>query len=367
MSTTRASEVGLLRLVALGVVGGRPDTQRSGAGRTAVDDTADVVRHLGAAQAQDLPGALTSLALRTASRSRDTVTAAFEAGVIVRSWPMRGTLHVVPAEDLGWMLPLGTPRPRVQAARRRVELGLTDADVDRAREIAVATVPATREGLFAVWEEAGLAPARGRGYHLLAELASTGVLCFGPFAADTTRGVDRGQLIVDVARWVPAPRRLEREEALGEWARRYFRSHGPATRADFARWTGIPAADVDTGIALARPDLATMDVDGTEHLLDPAVPDLLAARRRQALGVHLLPGFDEFVLGYAERGHVLAPEEFDRVVPGGNGIFRATVVHRGRIVGTWAAPRGRLELTPFRTLDARTDAAITRAHARFPR
>ncbi|MFC5142597.1 winged helix DNA-binding domain-containing protein [Actinomycetospora rhizophila] len=347
MSARRVSEVGLLRLVALGLVG--PET----------DDVAGVVRHLGAVQAQDLPGALTSLALRTRGRSREAVVAACDAGAVVRSWPMRGTLHLVPAEDLGWMLPLGTARPRVQAARRRVELGLTDADVGRAGELALGAVPATREALFAVWEQAGLEPVKGRGYHLLGALAAEGVLCFGPF--------QQGEpVIVDVARWIPAPRRLEREEALGEWARRYFRSHGPATRHDFLRWTNIPAADVDAGIAIARPELASLDVDGTEYLLDPAVPDLLAARRRQALGVHLLPGFDEFVLGYGRRDDVVDPAHVERIVPGGNGVFRATVVHRGRIVGTWAAPRRRLEVTPFGTLDERTGAAVARAHARLP-
>ena len=347
MSARRVSEVGLLRLVALALVG--PTT----------DDVAGVVRRLGAVQAQDLPGALTSLALRTTARSREAVLAACDAGQIVRSWPMRGTLHLVPAEDLGWMLPLGTPRARVQAARHRAELGLTDADVERAGELALDTVPATREALFAVWERAGLEPVKGRGYHLLGALAESGLLCFGPM-----QGTE--PVVVDVARWIPAPRRLERDEALGEWARRYFRSHGPATRADFLRWTNIPAADVDTGIAVARPELASLDVDGTEYLLDPAVPDRLAAHRRQALGVHLLPGFDEFVLGYGRRDDVLEPEHVDRIVPGGNGVFRATVVHRGRIVGTWAAPRRRLEVTPFGTLDDRTEAAVARTYARLP-
>lgn len=350
MSARRASvsEVGLLRLVALGLVAA-PD-----------DDVAGAVRRLGAVQAQDLPGAVTSLALRTRRRARDAVVAACDAGTVVRSWPMRGTLHLVPAEDLGWMLPLGTRRPQVQAARRRGELGLTDADVDRAGALALEAVPATRDALFAAWARAGIDPAQGRGYHLLAALAAAGLLCFGPFD-------DGGEpLVVDVARWIPAPRRPERDEALGEWARRYFRSHGPATRQDFLRWTGLPAADVDTGLAVARPELARRDVDGTEYLLDPAVPDLLAAHRRAALGVHLLPGFDEFVLGYGRRDDVLEPAHLDRIVPGGNGVFRATVVHRGRIVGTWAAPRRRLEVTPFGTLDDRTEAAVARAHARLP-
>jgi len=378
VSTRGASEVGLLRLVGLGLVGPRADTQRRGAGPSGVDDVAGVVRHLGAAQAQDLPGALTSLALRTAARSRADAVAACDAGAVVRSWPMRGTLHAVPAEDLGWMLPLGTPRPRAQAARRRGELGLTDADVDRARELALPAVPATRAGLFAVWEDAGLAPAKGRGYHLLAELAQTGVLCFGPFDRGDIKGStpmgQRGSptdpvgepLIVDVARWIPAPRHFERDEALGEWARRYFRSHGPAPAGEFALWTGLPAADARTAVALARPDLATMDVDGTEYLLDPAVPDLLAAHRREALGVHLLPGFDEFVLGYRRRDDVLDPAHRDRIVPGGNGVFRATVVHRGRITGTWTATRARPEVTPIAGATPPSETAVTRAFARLP-
>ena len=348
MSTRGASEIGLLRLVAQRVVGPQ------------ADDVAGVVRHLGAVQAQDLPGALRSVALRTASRSRAAVVAACDAGEVVRSWPMRGTLHLVPAEDLGWMLPLGTPRARAQAARRRVELGLTDADIDRARELALPAVPATRAELFAVWEEAGLDPVKGRGYHLLAELAQTGVLCFGPMRGGTE------PVIVDVARWIPTPRTLERDEALGEWARRYFRSHGPVPAAEFALWTSLSAADARAGVALARPELAAMDVDGVEYLLDPAVPDLLAAHRREAAGVHLLPGFDEFVLGYRGRDDVLDTAERDSIVPGGNGVFRSTVVHRGRIVGTWAEPRGRLEVTRFRESSTPSDTAVARTHARLP-
>jgi len=348
VSTRGASEIGLLRLVAQRIVGPQ------------ADDVAGVVRHLGAVQAQELPGALRSVALRTASRSRAAVVAACDAGDVVRSWPMRGTLHLVPAEDLGWMLPLGTPRARAQAARRRVELDLTDADIDRARELALPAVPATRAELFAVWEEAGLEPAKGRGYHLLAELAQTGVLCFGPMRDGTE------PVIVEVARWIPAPRTLERDEALGEWALRYFRSHGPVPAAEFALWTSLPAADARTGVALARPDLAAMDVDGVEYLLDPAVPDLLGAHRREAAGVHLLPGFDEFVLGYRGRDDVLDAAERDRIVPGGNGVFRSTVVHRGRIVGTWAEPRGRLEVTRFRETSTPSDTAVARTHARLP-
>lgn len=340
-------EIGLLRLVA----------QRL-AGRAAATP-AEAVRHLVAVQAQDLPGALTSIALRTTGRSRDEVLAAFDAGEIVRSWPMRGTLHVVPAEDLGWMLPLGTPRPRAAGALRRAELGLDDADIARAGELALGAVPITRAGLTAVWEEAGLAPAGGRGYHLLGELAHRGVLCFGPT-------VDGEPVLVAVDDWITAPRRLERDEALGEWARRYLHGHGPATSADLARWTGVPAADVRTGLAVAGPDLGTTELGGRTWFHDPALPDLLAEHRTAARAVHLLPGFDEFVLGYGHRDDVLDPAFADRICPGRNGVFRPTVVVGGRVVATWRRVRRRLEVDAFRPLAARTATAVDRAHARMP-
>jgi hypothetical protein len=131
--------------------------------------------------------------------------------------------------------------------------------------------------------------------------------------------------------WVPEPRRLGRDEALTEWARLYFTAHGPARRQDFARWTGLPAADVRTAIEGALQHLVTDD-DGL--LLDPATPGRLAAAD-DPKGELLLPGFDEFVLGYADRTEVLDAAHADRIVPGGNGMFRPTVVRDGRVVGTW--------------------------------
>jgi Winged helix DNA-binding domain len=150
---------------------------------------------------------------------------------------------------------------------------------------------------------------------------------------------------------VPAPRRPAREEALGELVRRYFTGHGPATVADLVRWAGTTVRDVRTGLALARGELATIDVDGVEHFLDPATPDRLAACRDEARGLLLLPGFDEFVLGYGDRRAILDERFADRIVPGGNGMFHPTVVVDGRIAGTWQwtgrGARRAVTATPF--------------------
>ena len=84
----------------------------------------EVVRHLTCTQGQDYPGSSVSIALRTTSRRLQDVRDAYDSGTIVRSWPMRGTLFVVPAEDLGWMLGLTSERVRRETTRRREQLGL---------------------------------------------------------------------------------------------------------------------------------------------------------------------------------------------------------------------------------------------------
>ena len=349
---TTLHEIALLRLAALRIAGPRSAT------------ATETVRWLTALQAQDYNGALTSVALRTASGNRQGVEAALDAGEVVKSWPLRGTLHLVLAEDLLWMLRLGAPRVLAGAAARRTQLGLDTSRLERARQLAVQALAGgrrlRRDELLAVWDEGGLVTAGQRGYHMLWHLAHAGTLCFGPVR-------DGEQLVVLVDEWIPHPRRPEREEALGELARRYFRSHGPATVKDFTRWTNFVAADVRAGLALARPRFARLDVDGVEYLMDPQTPDLLEAHRRRARDVFLLPGFDEFVLGYQDRSAAVPAEFADRIVPGGNGVFRPTVLSDGQVVGTWKhTGRGMkrtVEATPFRSFPDEVIEAIAQVYA----
>ena len=352
---TTSEELALLRLAAQRLAGPRADT------------AADAVRWLTAVQGQDLPGALTSVALRTAGGTRAAVEAALDAGEVVRSWPMRGTLHLTAAEDLPWMLDLLGGRALAGAASRRAALEITDADVERVRELVVARLTGggrcSRADLLAVLSDGGVATTGQRGYHLLWYLAQTGTLVLGPTSAGE-------QLFVLLTEWVPTPRRLAGEEALGELALRFFRSHGPATVKDLVRWAGVLVRDVRAGLAVAGDRLAPLDVDGVAHWMDPQTPDRLAACGAEARRVLLLPGFDEMVLGYADRSCTVPADFADRIVPGNNGIFRPTVVSGGRAVATWRATgRGaqrRLELEPFGSLPTAVTGAAAEAHAALP-
>src|SRR4051794_9074140 len=353
---TTLHDVALLRLAALRLVGPGAPT------------AAGAVRRLGAMQAQDYPGALVSVALRTASRLRKDVEAALDAGEVVRSWPMRGTLHLVAAEDLRWFLDTVGIRSLAGIGRRWAQLELDEAQAERARELALAAMTgqrgATRAELLAAIADGGVAVTGQRGYHLLWYLSQTGTLCLGP----TDGGGEQRFVLLD--NWVPARRRLDRDQALAELALRFFTGHGPATVADLVRWAGSTVRDVRAGLAAVRDRLEAVTVEGNEYLMDPGTPDRLAAARTEAEGVLLLPGFDEFVLGYGDRTAVLDPRFADRIVPGGNGMFRPTVVHGGRIVGTWRwtgrGAKSVVPATPFPAFPDEVAAAIPEIAAALP-
>ena len=310
----------------------------------------EVVRHMLAMQAQDFPGAKWSVGLRMAKATDADIEQAIADRQIVRSWPMRGTLHFAPAEDLGWMLSLTRDRMVKSAAGRHRTLELDDASFALAARVAERELSKSavigRSALLDAFEAAGLSTAGQRGNHLLWYLNVTGLLVFGPLDGKQHSFV----LLED---WVRNGRPLAGDEALAEFARRYFTSHGPATDRDFAWWSSLTLTDARRGLAAVAGELEKLDVDGTTYYHRPGL--------EPATGVFALPGFDEYVLGYQDRTAQLASEWATRVVPGGNGVFFPTIVVDGEIVGTWKRSTGQkqvsVEITTFAQLSARTTSA----------
>jgi hypothetical protein len=296
---------------------------------------AEVVDRLLALQSQDLRWGKWAVGVRSPGTTSADVDALIDSGRIVRSWPMRGTLHLVPAVDLGWMLMLTTARLWAGSATRRRDLDLDEATIERARTVAVEALSGGRELSRAAFldrlAQHGIDASGQRGYHLIWHLAQSGTLCWG-------RQLDTQQMLVLLDEWVPDPRRLDRDEALGEFLVRYLAGHGPAPLTDFAWWSQLTMADAKTALAVAGPTLLGFDVDGVTHLL-PAASDVAPLARagsgRGRGAVLALPGFDEHLLGYRDRSFAIEPENLTRVVPGKNGIFLPLLVRAGRVVGTW--------------------------------
>ena len=298
----------------------------------AADGPVAVAERMLAVQAQDYAAGQWALGVRSPGTTQTDVQEAVSAGQIVRSWPMRGTLHFVPARELGWMQALTTPRLLAKTRTVNERLGLDTCVLERARETARGALTGQKQlgraEFMTVLQAAGLSTEGQRGYHIVSHLALTGTLCWG-------RHVGTQQSLVLLDEWVLNPRRLERDEALGEFVYRYFVGHGPATLADFVWWSQLTVAEAKIGLAVARHNLTEVRVDGVAHFLTTEAADTAvspALRRTQVLA---LPGFDEYLLGYRDRTHVIAAEELTRVVPGLNGIFLPIVVRNGHIVGTW--------------------------------
>jgi hypothetical protein len=342
----------------------RLDAQRVSA--TTFERPAEVVGWLGAVQAQDYLGALWAVGLRmTQAREADVERALIE-GSLIRTWPMRGTLHFVRPADARWMLELLGPKAVAGAAGRFRALGLDGATLTRARRVLVKRLEKegrlTRPNVYETLERAGISPADQRGIHVLWNLAHDRVLCFGP-----RQGKQQTFVLFD--EWVKEAKALPREEALGELATRYFTGHGPATMADFAWWSGLNVSDARTAVHLAGDRLSRETIDDRPHWFVPLVPPATPpAPRDQA---HLLPSFDEFLVGYADRSAAL-DEANKRRVNAGGGILSPTIVAAGRVVGTWrrTLTRGAVCVEPalFAPLarpKARAFAAAVRRYADF--
>ncbi|MGB8021155.1 MAG: winged helix DNA-binding domain-containing protein [Candidatus Nanopelagicales bacterium] len=326
---------------------------------------AEVVEWFGAMQAQDLASVKWSLGVRT-GQDRSGVTSAFESGSILRTWPMRGTLHVVPGRDAKWMVAHLGRRARDGAQARRAVLGLDAAQSQRATEVLAEALadgqPATRAQCVAALGAAGIATDGQRAYHLLWYASACGVTCVGP-----NRGTE--QTFALLAKWAPGGLDVDRQAALAITAERYFRSHGPATVHDLARWADLTVADARAGIAAAA-GLVQQVIQGREMLAAEQVLDTLPAggtppARRPRLPARALPGFDEFVIGFRDRTAQLDAAHERLVVPGGNGVFAPTLVLDGEVVGTWRRRElsGRVEITAksFDRLAARARKTITKA------
>jgi hypothetical protein len=320
---------------------------------------AAVVEHMLALQAQDFVGAKWSIGLRATGIDDAAVEQAIIDREIVRSWPMRGTLHIVPARDLGWMLRLTGQRTVAAAAGLHRALGLDAEQFSRATAIAERTLAdatvVPRAALLAAFAAGGLDVSGQRGPHLLVYLSATGRIVFGPPQAK-----QHSFTLLDS--WVRDSRDLDGDDALAELAIRYFTSHGPASDRDFAWWSSLTLTDARRGLAAVRDDLESIEYDERTLYyragLEPAKP-----------GIHALPGFDEFVLGYQNRTPQLSGENFLRIVPGGNGMFLSSIVVDGEIVGIWkrtVRARGiHVQLAPFQPLTARAVSGMRNALERY--
>lgn len=321
---------------------------------------AEVVAWMGAMQAQDFGASRWAVGARLPCVTETEVERAISAGAILRTHVFRGTWQLVTPADVRWMLALVGPRLLARRTSRERELALDAATFRRSRAVlARALAPGrhlTRQELGAALERGGIPAAGPRLSHLLQRAELEGLVCSGALRHRSPTYA----LLDERAAAGRAP--LPRQEALRELALRYVRGRGPAAPADFAAWAGITAADARAGLEAARPALASETIADQVHW---RTADGAAAR---LAAVHLLPAFDEYLVGYRDRGAMLDDGLARRLVTR-NGIFSACIVSGGRVVGLWARTATRtavaVELAPFGGELPRAVAAAARRYGEF--
>jgi uncharacterized protein YcaQ len=301
-----------------------------------------VVSRIAGLHAQLAASAELTLWARVKRLERDAVSRAlWEDRTLVKTWAMRGTLHLLPAEELGlWTAAQGALKPRHHVGSWLRHWGLT---LEQA-EAMLAAIPAALDGRQLTREELAVEVARvtaidgldgklrGGFGDLLKPAAFRGELCFAPNEGRNVRFARPDQ-------WVGGWQAVEQDEAVREVTRRYLAAYGPANREALARWFGMtsPAA-AGRWLAGLGDEAATVELDGEELVMLAA--DVEAAAAAEPAGtVRLLPAFDHYV--------VAAPRDRDAVLPAAQrarvyrpqGWLSPVVLIDGRMAGVWSHER----------------------------
>jgi hypothetical protein len=296
-----------------------------------------VAERVFAVQGQDPMG------FRLAVRARtEGVTAAdvdrelTEERSLVVTWLNRGTLHLVRSEDYPILHAVTTPPLRTSSERRLAQEGVPPSDVERGIETIERSL--ADEGPLksdALRERIAATGVRAEGqalYHLLFQASLRGLVVRGPMAG-------KKQAYVLVRDWLPDAKPVDRDAALGEFARRYLAGHGPATDRDMARWAGIPLRDARAGLAAAG---------------SPPKP----AETAELPPPRLLGSFEPCLLGWTSRTDIVGERQPDPVTVGG--MFYPFAMVGGRAVARWRLADGSLQLDPFRRISKAARSALER-------
>jgi hypothetical protein len=293
-----------------------------------LDGPGAVARWMGAVQAQDYTAAKWAVGLRTQACTDMQLEEALNSGEILRTHVMRPTWHFVAPEDIRWMQALTAPRVHALNALYYRRLELDAAVFKKTNRVLAAALRGgrqlTRAELGKVLAKAGIQTNGLRLVYILMWAELDAIICSGG-----RRGKQFTHALTEER--APHAKQLPRDEALALLTERYFTSHGPATIRDYAWWSGLAAADVKSGLEMVKSRLVSESIGGQEYWMTSSAP---AARFRRG-SVHLLPNFDEYVVGYTDRKEIFDDIHAQHLDARHNPLFQHIIVSSGQIVGTW--------------------------------
>jgi len=328
---------------------------------TAAGSLTGAMHRMLAVQGQDYPGGKWSLSLRCTGCTDPQVERAFASREIVRTWAMRGTLHILAAADLRWLVALVGPRIIAGNARRYRELELDGIILRRSADVLSAALAGgkqlDRPALFKILDAQGISTAGQRGVYILQHASLLGLICQGA----AIRNKPTFYLIDD---FLPASAAKSEDEALATLAKRYFTSRSPATLQDFVWWAGLPVGKARRALELARPYLFEQTLEGQAYWFSSEQPAATGSVPR----IILLPGFDEYLLSYKDRGALMDVSAIRAWTPK-NGMLPATILVDGRVTGVWKRMLKKdnvvIAWTPFRNFTPSEQLGMEQASRQY--
>ena len=314
------------------------------------DTPAEVVRYMGAMQAQEYRMMRWAVAMRTRKPSHKAFKQVFDEGQIIRLHLMRGTWQLVCAEDYWSMIDLFAPKAIAvtKGWMNSNKISIPDDELMRVRDILIQSATdkrsVTKEDFILALAERNLQMDDHRlSYHIrMAELS--GVLCSGdllPMKATYALAADKMKSSV----------KMERDEALAHFTRKYFQSRQPATLEDFVWWSGLNISDCRKGIALLGDYIHVERYRGREFYLT----DDCRKRGFRKGKFLLIPPYDEYLIGYKSRDIVLPPEHRHHA-HNNSGIFQPVIAYDGTICGNWSPFRDDFQMSFFEECFEQEDA-----------
>jgi hypothetical protein len=316
----------------------------------------DVVRRLGAVQAQEFAFAKWALGVRTKNTTDATVTKLFNDGKILRTHALRPTWHFVAPEDIRWIQSLTAPRVHAFNKYYYNQVNLDTEILKKGTELLTAALKGqqlTRKEVTQLYTDAGIDVAGLRLGLLIMYAELEAVVCSGAMQG-------KQHTYALVSERAPQAQDMPKAQAVKELTTRFFTAHGPATIRDFAWWSSLTVADIKTGIELAG--LQGMVVEGQTFYF--------AKKARTTIPspvVHLLPCYDEFLIAFKERRPSMQIK-LDHT-PDSNDLFYNFIMLDGQLIGGWKRTQTTkaftIQLNPFKKLTAAETKALEAAATRL--
>jgi len=338
---------------------------------TNYDTPRQLVAHFGMIQAQDFNSAKWAIGARLNGCTEKAIHEAFDKGEILRTHVLRPTWHFVTPENIRWMLQLSVKQIMQAMKSRDQDLGLTDEIYRKGYSIIEKALEKddflTREELTEIFHNTGMKFNSSQMYHIITGAEANGIICSGVLR-------EKNQTYTLLEKRVPAAKPLTKEESLAKLARIYFTGHGPAALPDFVWWSGLPVSEARQGLQAVQSEFVLETIDGqtywtpVRHCVLNLIQDLPQSHRnRRNISLHLLPAFDEYIVGYKDRTAAITSENHTKAISN-NGVFRPVIVKDGRVIGLWKkATSGKkiITVSPFEPVDNATHQLIDAAAEKF--